>query len=321
MSELLQFSTVQRWMSRLESKRKGSPSTRKVFLYYLGRFCYQVAKKTPDQLIAERKIHLQSDDEMIRRKHEEMAESYAKMLRAEGASPNTASTAVATVRSFYRNNYYPLVEVSAPPPFALRHLKVPDKKELRAICETKRVKKQHWLKTWILAQAESGLANADLLKLDLHSKWCHSIEFGFIGEQLKNHIVPLHLHIVREKTIASGLGWYDSFLGENAVDALNQYRLLSRDQGKIFDFASDREVQIQVKKAGAEAGISSDDTPLTPYSFRKFFNTTLKVAGMNNDVVEFMMGHSLGRVKGAYFVPPVMDLRQSYIKYYPKLKI
>lgn len=319
MSELLQFSTVQRWMSRLESKRKGSPSTRKVFLYYLSRFCYQVAKKTPDQLIAERKIHLQSDDEMIRRKHEEMVETYAKMLRKEGASPNTASTAVATVRSFYRSNYYGLVEVSAPPPFALRHLKVPDKKELRAVCETTRVKKQPWLKAWILAQSESGLANIDLLKLELESKWCHSAEFGFLGEQLKNGTVPVHLHIVREKTMASGLGWHDTFFGERSVEVLQGY--VDYRRPKVFDLAGDREVQIQVKKAGEDAGISSDDTPLSPYSFRKYFFTTLKLAGVNDTLVEYWGGHSLGRVKGAYFVPPVQDQVHVYEKYYPKLRI
>jgi len=42
---------------------------------------------------------------------------------------------------------------------------------------------------------------------------------------------------------------------------------------------------------------------------------------MNETLVEFMLGHSLGRVKGAYFVPPVMELRKVYTQYYPCISI
>jgi len=311
------FDSTKRWMIKLWARRKGAPSTERVFLYYLARFCHFV-RLNPDQLIMQRKQHLKSDDEFLRRKHEETAESFAKMLKEEKFSPNTISTAIAALRSFYKSNYMPLIEVGVPSGFALRQLSVPSREQLQALCETERVELQPWLKAWILAQSESGLSNVDLLKLKLESKWCYSAEYGYLGEQLMNQVNPIHIHVIREKTISSGLGWFDTFFGERSVQALKDY--VDLRQPRLFDKSS-RTIQLEVKKAGEEAGISTKDAPLVPYSFRKYFMTRLKLAGMNNDVVEYMAGHSLGKVRAAYFVPSVMELRNLYSKYYHTLDI
>jgi len=311
------FDSTKRWMNKLQARRKGALSTRRVFVYYLTRFC-QFAKKNPDQLITERKQHLKVDDEFIRRRHEETVESFAKELREGKASPNTISTAIAAVRSFYKSNYMPLVEVDVPTGFALRQLSVPSKEQLKALCETDRVEHQPWLKAWILAQSESGLGNVDLLKLELRSKWCHSAQYGYLGEQLRNQVTPIHIHVIREKTFSSGVGWFDTFLGERSIEALKDY--VDFRQPRLFNKSS-RTIQLEVRKAGEEASISTKDTPLVPYSFRKYFITRLKLAGVNNDVVEYMAGHSLGKVRAAYFIPSVMELRNLYSKYYSTLDI
>jgi len=195
------FDSTKRWMIKLQARRKGAPSTLRVFLYYLACFC-QFAKKNPDQLIAERKQQLKADDECIKHRHEERVESFAKILKERKASPNTISTAIAAIRSFYKSNYLPLIEVSVPAGFALRQLSVPTREQLKALCETDRVEHEPWLKAWILAQSESGLSNVDLLKLELKSKWCQSAQFGYLGEQLRNRVTPVHIHIIREKTFS-----------------------------------------------------------------------------------------------------------------------
>jgi len=274
---------------------------------------------TPDQLIDERKRHLKSDDEFLRRKHEELAEKFSTMLRdREEASPNTVATAVAAVRSFYKANYMPLVEVSVPTPYPIREAKVPTPKELRAMVDICDDEKDILTKAWILCQAESGISNIDLHKLELESKWCHSAELGYIGEQLKNGTVPLHIHIVREKTMTSGLGWYDTFLGERACEALKEYVDFSKPC--LFD-VSDRTIQLKIREISMKAGVGSKEVPVRPYDLRKYFNTRLKLAGLNETICEYFMGHSLGRVKGAYFVPPVMELRKIYTRYYPYISI
>jgi len=312
------FYSIRRWMDKLKAKRKGSISTQRVFLYYFGRFCH-FAKITPDQLIDERKRHLKSDDEFLRRKHEELVEKFSTMLREnEKATPNTIATAVAAVRSFYKSNYMPLLEVSVPTPFPLRQSKVPTPQELRAMGDIADDEKDQLIKAWILCQAESGMSNIDLHKLELESKRCHSAEFGHIGEQLKNGTVPLHIHIVREKTMASGLGWHDTFFGKNAVAALNEHVDFSKPC--LFN-VSDRTIQLKLREISIKAGVGTGEVPVRPYDLRKYFNTRLKLAGMNETLVEYMMGHSLGRVKGAYFVPPVMELRKVYWQYYPRISI
>lgn len=311
------FESSRRWMDRLKARRKGSASTQRVFFYYLARFCH-FTRKNPDQLIAERRHHLKSDDDFVRRRHEEWAEKFSAHLREKGAASNTVATAIAAVRSFYKSNYVPLVDVCVATPYPVRQTKVPTLEELKAMVDVCEDEQDTLTKAWLLCQAESGMSNVDVHKLELQSRWCHSVEFGYIGKQLKKGTIPLHIHIVREKTMASGLGWYDTFFGKNAVASLNEYVDFSKP--RLFD-VSDRTIQLKLREISIKAEVGTEEAPVRPYDLRKFFNTRLKLAGMNETLVEYMMGHSLGRVKGAYFVPPVIELRKVYAQYYPYMSI
>lgn len=57
------------------------------------------------------------------------------------------------------------------------------------------------------------------------------------------------------------------------------------------------------------------------HNIRKFFNTTLKNAGMDSDLVEYMMGHTLGPTKDAYFRGNAELLRQRYAGFMVHLTI
>jgi len=314
---LSDFKSSRRWMDRLKARRKGCASTQRVFFYYLARFSH-FTRKNPDQLIAERRQHLKSDDDFVRRRHEEWAEKFSIHLREKGAASNTVATAIAAVRSFYKSNYVPLVEVSVPTPYPVRQGKVPTPEELRAMVDICEDEQDTLTKAWLLCQAESGMSNVDVHKLELQGRGCHSVEFGYIGKQLKTGMIPLHIHIVREKTIASGLGWYDTFFGKNAVASLNEYVDFSRP--RLFD-VSDRTVQLKLREISIKAGVGTEEAPVRPYDLRKYFNTRMKLAGMNESLVEYLMGHSLGRVRGAYFVPPVVELKKVYSRYYSHISI
>jgi len=311
------FESSRRWMDRLKARRKGSASTQRVFFHYLARFCH-FTRKNPDQLIAERRQHLKSDDDFVKRRHEEWAEKFSAHLREKGAASNTVATAIAAVRSFYKSNYVPLVEVSVPTPYPVRQAKVPTPEELRAMVDVCEDEQDTLTKAWLLCQAESGMSNVDVHKLELESRWCRSPEFGYVGEQLKNGTVPLHIHIVREKTMASGLGWYDTFFGKHAIDALKEYVDFSKP--RLFNVSS-RTIQLKLRAISIKAGIATKEAPVRPYDLRKYFNTRLKLGGMNESLVEYLMGHSLGRVRAAYFVPPVLELRKVYAQYYSHISI
>jgi hypothetical protein len=54
---------------------------------------------------------------------------------------------------------------------------------------------------------------------------------------------------------------------------------------------------------------------------RKYFNSTLKNAGMDSERVEFMMGHDLGDTKNAYYRADAKKLKELYGQYMAHLTI
>ncbi len=312
------FQSTQRWIQRLAAKRKGAKSTKDIFLYYLSEFC-KFTKKNPDELIVQRRENLKSDDEFIRRRIEEQVEAFSLFVKknlgrvkGEDAAPNTVSSAVAAVRSFFRYNYMPLVEVAVPSPYPIRQNKVPMPEELRVLVESCK-KEDKLLKAWILCQGMSGMSNVDLLNLEFKSKWCHSIDFGYIGEQLRKGLDILHIHIIREKTAASGLGFYDTFIGKHGTEALNEFVDFSKE--RLFNI-SNRAIEIKIHDLGITAGVTTEEAPIRPYSLRKYFETRLRFAKVDPVLIDYMMGHSIGKVKGAYTVPAPTELKLLYFQHY-----
>ncbi|NPE30358.1 tyrosine-type recombinase/integrase [Methanococcoides sp. SA1] len=57
------------------------------------------------------------------------------------------------------------------------------------------------------------------------------------------------------------------------------------------------------------------------HNIRKLFNTILKTNGCNNTMVEYWMGHSLGKTEDAYFKPTVEAMKNTYTKYIPYLTV
>ncbi|GAF88716.1 unnamed protein product, partial [marine sediment metagenome] len=47
----------------------------------------------------------------------------------------------------------------------------------------------------------------------------------------------------------------------------------------------------------------------------------LTLSDMNEALIETMMGHSIGKVKEAYLVPPTQKLIEIYQKHYPALRL
>lgn len=220
-----QYESVQRWLDRLRAKSAGrKTSTVRVFPHYLGMFCSRIAHKGPDELIAERRLHLKSDDELVRRKHEELVTKFILELQKQGTPSNTVSTAVGAIRSFYNANYVSLVGLVVPRGIPVRSFRIPNRTELKTICEAA----DPLSRTWILCQKDCGISIADLLRLSLETP---SPVYGTVRQQLREGRVPVHLHIVREKTTTA----YDSFLGEDAVEALNEWQPSSGHMFPVTD--------------------------------------------------------------------------------------
>ena len=314
------YETIKRWLVKLEAKSRSldfsKSSTKRAGLYWVKRYCNYL-QSNPDKLIMERMKELQSTNVAIKRKHEEYIEAFIVHLRKRGYSPNTVSTAIGMTRSFYKSNYVGLVEVTSIRPHPVRGSKVPTIKDIKKMCKIADIP----IKSWILSQFESGLANTDLLSLKLSTM---SSEFGTIKKQLKNGTIPVHVEIRRQKTAERT----DSFFGPNAAEALREYVNLNR-RGRIF-MLSARSVQQKVKAVGIKSKAATKNRPITPYSLRRAFNTHMKLAGVNEALVERMMGHSIGRVRSAYLVTgsddtitgvPISKLAKIYMEAYPAIDI
>jgi len=309
------YASVKRWLTKLAVKSRSfdfsKSSTKRAGLYWLKCYC-KFVRGNPDSLIKDREVSLKSTNEVEKRKHEEYVESFIIDMRRKEYAPNSIATAVGMVRSFYKANYMHLEEVPSVPIRPVRASKVPTVKEIKKMCKVADIP----TRAWICAQKDSGLANIDLLSLKLTNR---SSEFGTIKKQLRKGTEPIHLEIRRQKTGERT----HSFFGPNAIDALNNYVKLD-GQGRIF-MMSATSIQQKVKAVGIRAKVATKEVPIHPYSLRKFFNTYMKMAGVNEALVEVMMGHSIGRVRSAYLATgssdavsgiPISKLAEIYMKAY-----
>ena len=329
---LLKEESVKRWFQKLEVNSKSmdftQSQTQRAALFWLTKYC-RYLKKTPDALISQRTVDLESTVQIVKRKHEEMLEGYILYLKSKGKdeqknigySPNTVAVAIGLVRSWYKSNYCQIVEVKTPRSYNVRAFKVPTVKDLKIMVAKAEEESNPAIKAWILSQANSGLANTDLLFLNGSTA---SSEYGTIKTQLKKGRAPIHIEIRRQKTGEKT----DSFFGPNAIEALQEY-LPEGENGRLFRMSM-RSIQQKVKALGISAKVATNEVPITSYNLRKFFNTYMKLSGVNESIVERWMGHSIGKVRSAYLVTgsgdvgtgiPISKLAEIYMSAYPTIDI
>lgn len=302
--------SIKRMLTSISAKkgRSISEATRTTYFIYIKRFC-DFCGKTPDALIEERSKDSRSEDIFIRRRHEEKLKEFIDYFRGEGYSSNTIATAVGAVKSFYASNYHPMIQVNVPSGQPVREYKIPTKEELTRVIDSAYMP---WHGAFMMLTKDCGISLQDMLALKLGDG---SKIYGSIKDQLKKGHVPIHLNITREKTLFK----YHTFLGEDSYELLNNDAIFPETAShnkRLFPYV-DSTIQYAMKTLGDQQGWTS----FTPYSLRKWFRTKLTLSDMNEALIEFMMGHSLGRVKAAYLVPPPQELIEIYEKHYPALKL
>lgn len=306
--------SIKRMLTSISAKkgRAVSESTRQTYFIYIRRFC-DFCGKTPDELIKERRSDWKSDDIFVRRRHEEKLKEFAGYLREEGYSSNTIATATGAVKSLYTSNYHPMIEVNIPSGRAVRVYKIPTTEELTQVIDSAN---RPWHGAFMMLTKDCGISLQDMLALKLIDG---SPIYGSITDQLKKGQVPIHLNITREKTRFK----YHTFLGEDSVEMLNNDAIfpdmtstnISYNK-RLFPYHPST-IQDAMKALGDKRGWTS----FTPYSLRKWFRTQLTLSDMNEAIIETMMGHSIGKVKEAYLVPPPQKLIEIYEKHYPALAL
>jgi len=297
--DLEDFDSVRRWIIRL-NKKSGSPNTLRVYLHYLGEFC-KYSDLNPDDLIIERKNTVENRDEFIRRSVEERLDRWFLELEKKGLARNTCVTAYNAVRSFYKANYAVLEVESAPSAWPKKMKPGLTREELGYLLKHAR-KPLH--KAYVLCQSHSGLSVSDLLRLTYRD----------VQSQLENDADYIHLRLLRGKE--KQLGFFDTFFGKMATEALREYlstRKGLKEADSLFPCTA-RNVNRFLKRLSSKAGLR---WTVSSHDLRKYFATNLKLARVNDPafnetLIEYWQGHSLGKVRGAYFLPPVEEQLRLY---------
>lgn len=310
--------TVERWIGKILSRRTRSEGTAKIYLWHLRRFC-EWAKRSPQQLVAERLEDLKSTDEAVRRRHEELVTQYFNYLESKGLSRNTALTAHAAIRSFYKANYAAL-NLETPESWTTRQDHVPTREEIGRMVEAAEGPMEAAL---IAFSAQSGQRVSIIT----------SLRYGMVREALEAKgpgaiRVPADLKDARGRLVNKHRQAYVFFIGEDAKRLLAEYL---RRRGQLADGdlvfvgkkrfrgkpvpLDDEAVNRIIRRAALRAGLGRQVAEtLHHHLFRKFFQTAMEEAGVPSAWYEQMMGHTLPRTQRAYSKPSVEQLREAYAR-------
>ena len=217
------------------------------------------------------------------------------------------------IRSFYKSNSkrYAIDDIIISPSSPIRVFQVPTKKGLRKMCKIA----DPLIKTWMLCQKDCGLRMGDLQRLTFDRR---STQYGTIAQQLKNDIVPVHILFNLKGTGKTG-AYVNTFFGPNAIDAIKENIPITRS-GRIFNMCT-TSIQQKIKATAIRAKVGTKNVPVTSHRLRTFFSSKLKSDEMQDDMVEHMMGHSIGQVKTAYFASTPSELAKVYMNHYHALDI
>ena len=331
--------SVGKWISKVMT-RTGSQSTRRNYLYYLKRFCEKVGQN-PDELIKERKEHLKSSDEDVKRQHEERLLEYFNELCGK-SSRNTALVNLKAIRSFYKSNYVEL-KIETPGAWAAVTDKVPSLEDISKMVD---MAKNPVEKALLLFAAQSGQ------RVGVVS----AMTYGMVKEGLNRGKSPVCIQVSgalgdsRGEKVNKNRQTYCFFIGADSINALKTYIEHMRVMGHTFEdnsplfmtdsklrgFGGTKDIEATfrpvdkrtmnriIRRCAIKAGLMDAEGIQTPggvtrypihfHCMRKFWVTAMEQAGVAKPWYEFMEGHSLGALDRAYSRPTVQQLRDAYAR-------
>jgi site-specific recombinase XerD len=280
------YDSVQSWLTKLK-KKSDSPNTRKTYLTALRQFC-EYAGMTPDELITEKKQTRGFEPE-------DRLDRWFGELTEKKLTRNTCVTKYNAIRSFYKKatRKTELQMDDAPSSWTEREDPPLTREDLGRLYEAAR-RPMH--KAYILCQAQSGLGVSDLLRVPLEE----------VAKQVESGQDYVHLRMLRGKE--KQLGFFDTFFGTMAVEAIKEYVMQKELEDVLFPCTS-RNVRDFLQRLSNKADF---ECAVHSHRLRKFFLTNLKMAGLNETLVEYWMGHKLGKVRSAYFKPPMDEQLRLY---------
>ncbi|MCJ7424595.1 site-specific integrase, partial [Candidatus Bathyarchaeota archaeon] len=301
----------------LQRHNTGSTATLYQYIYGVHRFCSWI-QKAPDQLISECKT---SDDLPEPRNlslQVKALDDFVGDLQAGGLAPGTISNHVKGVKALFRVNG---LKLELPYRLSKRVIysdRSPRPEELQSLIDLADLRD----KVIVALLALGGFREGTLVRL------C----YRHVADDLERGVVPPHVHVEAEITKGKYAD-YDVFLGAEAVEYLRLYLaqrqagspelrtppekiimespLIRNTHSALVKPVSPSRVHSIIHNLYREAGLLKSQNgrryELRVHSIRKYFRTQMAALGVNQDYIEYMMGHKIStyhdvKMKGIEFL-------------------
>ena len=290
----------------LDSKK--NKNTRHVYRSAFRRFL-EFSQMSPAELKEE--IDKEEEKKVTERRgiDNRIRDFYRWLVEEKGLSQKLGATYVGAVMSFYRHyNYRCNVSIG---------------KELKPIVKNRRVNLRTENVRKLVSHAKSLRDRAIILTLyqsGMDVGTLCSLKINHVWKGLEENEIPLRITLIRRKEAVE----YNTFLAVEAIEAVRAYLLeRKRKEGgieldsplfikqgkkrsdvecmkpnliqKIF-----RELAVETGLVTAKEISKTNWNPVRPHALRRAFSDTLRVAGVNEQTIDYMLGHKL-RFGGAYF--------------------
>jgi len=289
---------VRNWLNHLHMAGYGSINTERDYIYKLRRFCNQTELSPLKIIEVARKDIKKFENDIIANwwLHREKA----------GENRHYIVEKYAVLRLFLR--YHDILLTTKIKKERRPRRTLMSKTDLRNLVDLSSPK----LKSMLLFMRDSGLGPTDML----------SCRYKLIKKDYETNTLPITLSLTRIKTKEPLI----TFLGAESIAALRTWleyreRRLGRklkDEDLLFPVGVTTNKTMTYagfydlfSKARNKAGLVDMD----PYDLRRYFISQLSVAGMNAEMVEYLVGHSLG-ANNSYLLPSIEQLRNEYFKHY-----
>jgi len=301
-----QFETVNRWLDTVLAENIGSKSTEYLYAKYIKTYCDMV-DRNPEELIAERKVQVKSENPELAHKAEEQLRRQYLKIKATGKKA-TAVLIVRVVKSFYAKNYLALNVKDPKVTFGKRKPVAMD--DLKLLYDAANPR----MKTWIAIFKDSGLSREDALK----------IRYGDIQKGFEKGDRFLHIHLIREKTQVE----HDTFLGSNTVEALKLYFRELSVKGIVVNAetplinvqgraTTKQSVGVFLARFGKKFGVK-----FSSHRIRKFFETAMALGRVHPLMIKYWMGHKISSdIESHYIIPPIPDQLTLYKQSYKNIDL
>ena len=332
--ELKEFKEVKRWLvGKGRTTKSEYLGALRIYTDYRGLDPKQLIdeieedRKKPRRERGEVEFKLKEFHEWLLNEKEKEKGGGGGKTGEKGVSTKRAATIMGAIRSFYKANGFPIT-IKLPRPTTLKknhklQIRAEDVKKLVDHAPTIRDK------AIILMLFQSGMDVSTLCSLD----------YGDVARGLENNECPLPIHVVRKKRQVE----YTTFLGRDGIDALKAYinkRRERQDEIKHTEplFVKERNrngnkritkdlIEKMLREVAVLSGVVSkeemeraDMNPCRPHALRSGFSTIMKLQGVNNEIVEYWMGHVIP-YEAAYMIPQEEELKKIYAEHEEALSV